>query len=84
MTGKELIIYILTHNLTDTKILSENMFLGFPTLSEVAVHNKCGLATIDAYIDMGILESVSFNGTIYIVPTSLKNLINSKDMRGDE
>ena len=51
MTGKELIIYILTHDLTDTEILSENMFLGFPTLSEVAVHNKCGLATIDAYIE---------------------------------
>lgn len=66
MTGRELILYILSNNLEDKPVFENGRFIGFLTPADVAVKKGVGLATIHAWMDLGVIEYVVFDGVRYI------------------
>lgn len=67
MTGKELIIFILQHNLENKPVFDEfGRLCGFKTVEEIASKLEVGVATVRAWVDIGMLYSVRINNTIYI------------------
>ena len=66
MTGKELIMYILEHNLENEQVFSNGKFLGFLTIEEAAAKFSVGTATVRTWICLGQIEFVYFDGTMYI------------------
>ena len=71
MTGRELIIYILTNNLEDEPVFKNGKFIGFITASEAAVKMDVGAATIYTWIHQGRMPGVLVGDTIY-VPADFK------------
>ena len=67
MTGRDLIIYILSNNLLDEPVVKDNKIIGFYTVEEAAVITHCGTATVRAWIEMGKLPGVKF-GETYLIP----------------
>lgn len=80
MTGRDLILYILEHNLEDEPIFKGGIFLGFWDQNEAAIKFDVGVATIKAWYQVGMLPGIEINGIIYIPanierpnPSKLKN-----------
>lgn len=67
MTGRDLIIYILTNDLLDEPVVKDNKIIGFYTVEETAVIIDCGTATVKAWIEMGKLPGVKI-GEMYLIP----------------
>ena len=65
MTGKDLVLFIINHNLLDVEINSKVSDL-FLTTSEAAV--KLGISTIslEDMIKLGIIDHIKFNNTVYV------------------
>ena len=75
MTGRDLIVYILTNGLEDKSVFEDGKFVGFLTVGEAAVKFGTGNATIQTYYLMGILDGFVIGGELYIPATAeLKNL----------
>lgn len=66
MTGKELIIYILSNNLEDEPIFKDGKFIGFITAGEAAAKLNVGVATIQTMVKLGQLDGVTIGDTVYI------------------
>lgn len=66
MTGRDLIIYILTNHLEDEPVFKDGAILGFISVEETAAKLDVGAATIYAWIQLGKLPSVVIGNTIYI------------------
>ena len=66
MTGRELIIYILTNHLEDEPVFKDGKFIGFLTVSEVAVRTGVGPETVLAWIKLGVLPHFEIGNEIYI------------------
>lgn len=66
MTGRELIIYILTNNLEDEPIFSDGSFIGFISVGKAAEKMGVGTATIYAWISQGRLTGVTIGGETYV------------------
>ena len=67
MTGRDLIIYILNHNLEDVDVFKDGKFVGFITENEAALKLNVGVATIRAWVSIGMLYGVKINDTNYIL-----------------
>lgn len=59
MTGRELIIYILQHNLEDEVVLIKEQFIPHMTEKEAAVKFNVGIATIKAWRKLGLTRTPS-------------------------
>lgn len=70
MTGRELIIYILSNDLEDHEIFEDGKFLGYMTDEEAAKKFGVGTATISVWIAKGLLKGVRINDTICIPANS--------------
>ena len=70
MTGRDLIIYILSNNLEDEPVFLDNGFLNL--LSEVEMANKhdVGIATVKAWLELGLVKGVRVGNETYILPDS--------------
>ena len=66
MTGRELIVYILTNGLEDELVFKDGTFLGFMTQVEAAIKFDVGYATVATWIANKQLDAVMFGGTYYI------------------
>lgn len=67
MTGRDLIIYILTNGLEDEPVVKDGSFIGFMTIEKFAVLNEVGIETVRAWIEMGLVKSVKLGETFYIL-----------------
>ena len=67
MTGRDLIIYILTNKLEDQPIFEDGKLLGFMTVKEAALKHNVGTETINAWIKLGKLKYIMLNSTVYIL-----------------
>lgn len=67
MTGRDLIMYILSNNLEDEPIFKDGTFIGFMTVNETAVKMDVGVATIYMWILQGRLKHIRI-GNSYFVP----------------
>ena len=88
MTGKELIIYILKNNLEDEPVIKDGVLIGFMTRVEAAKKFGVGTATIQVWIEHGLLESFMLNGATMIPknsqrPADLKEVLYAKDSKND-
>lgn len=66
MTGKELIIYILSNNLEDEPVVKDGIPIGFMLAEDVAKKMNVGIATVCAWLVQGQLPSVLIGNTFYI------------------
>ena len=70
MTGKELILYILQHDLENTEIFQNGRFLDYLTVGEVAVKYGVGEATVRSWYQSDMIDGIQIGGSIYILPTA--------------
>jgi predicted transcriptional regulator len=66
VTGRELIIYIMTHGLEDEPVFKDGKLLGFLTVEEVAVRMNVGVATVNAWLLQQRLYYIRIDNKIYI------------------
>ena len=79
MTGRELIIYILSNGLEDEPIYEDDKILGFITATEAAEKFNVGLATIKVWINEGMLDGIRIGEELYIPANAdLKETTNSQ------
>ena len=79
MTGRELIIYILSNGLEDEPIYEDGKILGFITATEAAEKFNVGLATIKVWINGGTLDGIRIGEELYIPANAdLKETTNSQ------
>lgn len=64
MTGKEMIIYILKHNLENEKLTLDNLFL---TETQMAVKLGTGIFTARAMYEFGAIEGIKIGDSIYFL-----------------
>lgn len=69
MTGRDLILYILSNHLEDEPIFKDGAFVGFITVEQAAAKMNVGVATVYAWMAMGRLEHV-YLGSICLVPAN--------------
>lgn len=74
MTGKDLIIYILSNDLENEPVFKNGKFIGLMSLGEVAVKFEVGAATVKTWIALGVMDAVEINGETYIFPNSVTAL----------
>ena len=65
MTGKDLIIYILEHNLENEVMFENGHFLGLLTATELAVKLDVGPRTIEMWYHFGQLDGFKIGETLY-------------------
>lgn len=68
MTGKELIFYILQHNLENEQISFENGFLDFITVNEAAAKYEVGPETVRIWFALKIIDGIQIGNEVYILP----------------
>lgn len=66
MTGKDLIIYILSNNLENEPVYKNGKLLGFLTAMEAAAKFEVGVATVDLWWEFGLLDGIKIGDTLYI------------------
>lgn len=74
MTGRELIVYILKNGLEDEPVFANGKFIGFITACEAASKLNVGVATVNTWIDQGILDGIRINDTVYISLTDFDSV----------
>lgn len=68
MTGRDLIVYILTNNLENEPVFLEKGFLNLITETEAAERLDVGLATIRTWRELGVIKGVQVGDEFYILP----------------
>lgn len=66
MTGRDLIVYILSNNLENEEVFKDGKFLGFITVGEAAVKLNVGVSTIYAWYSQKKLDGALIGDTLYI------------------
>lgn len=66
MTGRELILYILSNGLEDEPVFKDGKFIGFITAGEAAVKMNVGIPTIYIWVSQHKLEGVVIGDTLYV------------------
>ena len=79
MTGRELILYILSNGLEDEPVFKDNKFIGFMTLGEAAIKMDVGVSTICTWFAQGRLDGVCVDGAVYIAADSVRPSINDNE-----
>lgn len=69
MTGRDMIIFILSHNLEDTE-LSDILTTWFISEMEAAEKFNVGLATVEAWFNHNQIDGLKIGDTIYISRSS--------------
>lgn len=66
MTGRDLILYILRNGLENEPVAQNGKLIGFLTIEDAAIKFDVGTATIGAWIELGMMESVRIGDTLFI------------------
>lgn len=78
MTGRELIVYIMENHLEDTKMIEGRNIIGFMSEEEAAVKFGVGEGTIRAWINMGAIEGLNINYSVYIPANTVDPRLSGK------
>ena len=71
MTGRDLIIYILSNKLESEPVFQDGSFMGFIPAYTAAAKMEVGIGTILVWIAQGRLDYFQF-GDVYFVPADCK------------
>lgn len=77
MTGRELMLYILEHNLEDEVVIKDGVFIWLMTEEEAAVKFDTGIETVRAWYICGMLSGTKIGDRLYF-------LRNASDPRKDD
>ena len=66
MTGRDLIVYILTNSLEDELIFEDGKFIGHITVGEAAVKMDVGISTVHTFIDQNLIDCIIIGETVFI------------------
>lgn len=66
MTGRDLIIYILSNGLEDKPVYENGKLLGFMTPEEAATKFGVGVPTVYIWCQLGMLDSLLIAEELYI------------------
>lgn len=77
MTGRDLIIYILSNGLENEPIVKDGKLIGFMTVGEAAAKMDVGDATVRVWILQNRLDNVLIGNTFYIPADSKSPLEHS-------
>lgn len=66
MTGRDLIMYILSNQLEDDEVFKDGRLLGFMTVEEAASKMYVGVSTIEVWLALGYLKGVRIGDAFYI------------------
>lgn len=77
MTGKDMILFILNHDLVNKKIDGIALKETFLTVDQAAIKFGIGTNSMKDMIRLGLIDSVEFDGETYVykdvvLPTSIK------------
>lgn len=72
MTGRDLIIYILSNGLENEPVVKDNKLIGFMTVEEAAAEMNVGSATMHVWLWQKKVPYVSIGDVIYI-PIGVKS-----------
>lgn len=78
MTGRDLIIYILSNSLEDKPVFENGKLLGFMTPEEAATRFEVGAATIYIWAELGMIEHVLIADQLYIPMNAKLTLLGGK------
>lgn len=67
MTGRELIIYIMSNGLEDKEVIKDGVFVGLISEDEVAVKFGVGVGTVRAWAMLGRISGTWINGRLYFL-----------------
>lgn len=85
MTGRDLIIYILTNGLEDEPIIEDGTIvmknLGFMPLDEAALKLKVGFSTIISLLMRGDITGSRIGGKTYILTSSIQPLLDKTERK---
>ena len=79
MTGRDLILYILSNNLEDEPVFQNGKFVGFITASEAAAKMNVGVPTVCVWIAQNQLEGIRIGDMIYIPADSVRPPTDTKE-----
>lgn len=79
MTGRDLIIYILEHNLEDKPVVGKNGIIGsfLLTVDQAAMRLNVGNSTIRTLCGLGKLKSIVSGSALYIFEDSVIEYMKS-------
>lgn len=66
MTGRDLILYILEHNLENEEVFKDGKFVGFMTAAEYAIEKHIGMATVKTCVERGDIGGIKIGDEIFI------------------
>ena len=66
MTGRDLMIYILQNGLENEPVCSNGSILGFMTVSEAAMKFDVGVATVEVWYGLGMIDGITLGNTLFI------------------
>lgn len=72
MTGRDLILYILSNNLEDEPVFQNGKFVGFITAAEAAAKMDVGVPTVCVWIAQQQLEGIRIGDRIYVPANSVR------------
>lgn len=68
MTGRDLVIYILTNNLENEEVVNKDgIFIGFMSETEAATKFGVGVATVRAWYVCGYLKGFAVGDSIFFL-----------------
>ena len=77
MSGRDLIIYILSNGLENEPVYKDGKLLGFMTAAEAAMKFGVGIFTVEMWVDMDMLEGIRIGDELYI-PANADNPLNKE------
>lgn len=66
MTGRDLILYILSNGLEDEPVFKDGRFIGFITAGEAAAKLNVGVPTICVWLAQKRLYGIQIGDTVYV------------------
>lgn len=72
MTGRELILYILSNGLEDEEVFKDGKFIGFLTAGEAAAKMNVGVATIYVLVSQKKLDGVLIGDTLFVPANAIR------------
>ena len=67
VTGRDLILYILSNGLENEPIFKDGAFVGFMSEEEAAVKLGVGVASIRAGFDLGVFQGIKIGQKVFIL-----------------
>lgn len=79
MTGRDLILYILSNHLEDEPVFQNGKFIGFITAAEAAAKMNVGVPTICVWIAQHQLDGIRIGDQFYIPADAIRPNPESKE-----